>query len=779
LASAGIVDRQFVGKPIVNRQSSIVNFAIAILALLFLAAHLPLLPSTLEDIDSVNFALGVRDFDIARHRPHPPGSPVFVAVAKGWTRVVAAAPAEASEPAVVRALALLAAFGGALAAVPLVVLFRRLESNDAAALMATLIVLASPLYFFNAARPMSDVVGLAAALVPMALAVAALHLQREGRRPDAVWNPAPSGRLIVLAAVTSGLAIGVRVQTAWLTLPLLTLVLLHRVGRGAAGALIGGTMTFTIGVLLWVVPLLVATGGLGPYVAALGGQAGEDIAGVDMLATNPTPRRLAFALLHAFVFPWNSAPLALVVLVFAALGAAAMLWRARAALAVLVVAFGPYAVFHLVFQETVTTRYVLPLLLPVAYLAARGVQAATRRLAPAAIMALAATSLAIAVPATLAYAASGSPLARALRDMEVRRLERGWPAGPVAMHHAFSRVLRDERRLPSALPAPPKHEWLSLVEYWKAGGNAPVWFLADPRRTDLALIDPSRRRIVQAFRWAVPAETFLGGVRPSDVDWVEIARPGWFLDRGWSLTPETAGVATLDGKGPSRGGVTAYVTRREGAALLMIGGRNLGRRGDPDVRFTASLDGHDLETWAQGADPGFFLRWISLPAGALGGSTGLATLRIRAEGVGGTGAVRSAIEQFDLQPEGSVLFGFDRGWHEMEYDPALGRRWRWSSDASVISIRSERDVTVRVRGESPLRYFDALPVVVLRAGARELGRFLPGGDFDESIHVPAAALTDAGGELTLTTSLSFVPDDRSGNGDRRRLGLRIYELTVR
>ena len=55
----------------------------AALAVLFLAAHLSLLPPTLEDIDSVNFALGVRDFDVARHQPHPPGYPVFIALGQG------------------------------------------------------------------------------------------------------------------------------------------------------------------------------------------------------------------------------------------------------------------------------------------------------------------------------------------------------------------------------------------------------------------------------------------------------------------------------------------------------------------------------------------------------------------------------------------------------------------------------------------------------------------------------------------------------------------------
>jgi hypothetical protein len=48
---------------------------LAAVAVLYLVAHLLYLPPTLEDIDSINFALGVRDFDVARHQPHPPGYP--------------------------------------------------------------------------------------------------------------------------------------------------------------------------------------------------------------------------------------------------------------------------------------------------------------------------------------------------------------------------------------------------------------------------------------------------------------------------------------------------------------------------------------------------------------------------------------------------------------------------------------------------------------------------------------------------------------------------------
>ena len=133
------------------------------------------------------------------------------------------------------------------------------------------------------------------------------------------------------------------------------------------------------------------------YLAALGSQAGEDFAGVEMLYLNPTPRLAAFALMRTFVWPWDSVPLASAVLVVAALGAVVLLVRERrTALAVAAIAL-PYLAFHLAFQDTVFSRYALPLVLPVAFLAAVAFEAAGRAGAVAAV-ALAVWSLSIAVP---------------------------------------------------------------------------------------------------------------------------------------------------------------------------------------------------------------------------------------------------------------------------------------------------------------------------------------------------------------------------------------------
>ena len=61
-----------------------------LIAAAYLAAHLPSLAPSLEDIDSINFALGLRDFDPARHQPHPPGSPVYIVLGRALLALVTA-----------------------------------------------------------------------------------------------------------------------------------------------------------------------------------------------------------------------------------------------------------------------------------------------------------------------------------------------------------------------------------------------------------------------------------------------------------------------------------------------------------------------------------------------------------------------------------------------------------------------------------------------------------------------------------------------------------------
>jgi hypothetical protein len=783
------------------------------IGLFVLLLHVVAGPGHLDDVDAINFTLGVRDFDVAKHQPHPPGYPVLVAAAKvvagtahalgGGLRWIMPA-SWAAVPIETAALSLLAMLAGGLLIVAMQPLARAVSRENETALAAGVLAIACPLALVTASRPLSDAPGLAAALGVQGLLAAAFAQQRGWRtREVRPAELAATGRLIVLAAFTAGLAIGLRTQTAWLTLPLLILVIADRAGRSAAAAIVGSAVTFTAGVLCWALPLVIASGGPAAYWRAIASQAGEDLEGVDMLFTSTRPVwRLAMNLLQTFVLPWGPLPLAVVVLAAAALGVVVLLRRDRRALVLLAGAAAPYAIFHLVWQENVTTRYALPLVPAIAVLAAVGMRGlasgALGRGAPgrwawrAGAGATAGLALAAGLPALTAYAREPAPVFRLFADM--RRASRPEDV-VVAMHR---RGYADTRRVrgwvgPDGFPwrlldAPNGHEWLELVRYWRGGGTGRTWLLADLRRTDLALIDPASRHANGRYEWSTPfAAGVVGGTRPGALDWLVIdGRPAWFLGEGWALSPEIAGVSNADGKGPSRGGAVGWMRRSAAPKRLVIGGRNLGERGAPVVRFALRLGETVVDTWEVPPDPGFFVRSVTIAGSAVAaaGSELDAFAVVAAAADGSARVVPTAIEQFGLQPLDAVQFAFAEGWHEDELQPRTGLRWRWSSGESWLQVwPHDRDVRIRLAAESPLKTFDKAPIVTLTAGARELARATPGDAFTIDAIVPADVLRVANGRIVLRSSRTFVPADHVGagdprRGDRRALGLRVFEAAV-
>ncbi len=131
-------------------------------------------------------------------------------------------------------------------------------------------------------------------------------------------------------------------------------------------------------------------------------------------------------------------------------------------------------------------------------------------------------------------------------------------------------------------------------------------------------------------------------------------------------------------------------------------------------------------------------------------------------------------------PQRENISAFLDDWNEYEGDPRTGRLWRWTTAASTMLVKgATRDLQLTLEGESPLRYFDRAPTVVVRAGERELARFSPSTDFSQKIPVPLAGLTESEGRITIATDLTFVPKERGQGADPRRLGLRLFRIEVR
>jgi len=716
-----------------------------VLAVAFFLLHVPFLPSSPEDLDSINFALGVRDFDVTQHQPHPPGYPLYIAVAK-LTHLLVSNEA--------RALALLSALCGALAVVALARWFQRIEPAGLGSdwvPIGVALTAATPLFWFTANRPLSDVPGLAAVIAVQALILSARSSSRVTR-----------------AAFMAALAAGIRSQVWWLTAPLLVLAIVTLPSREWIRTTLRAGTAFVVGTLVWFVPLLLITGP-SAYFKALAFQGNSDFDSENMMLwVTRTPRQLMTGLTSTFIAPWATPYVAVPALCFVMLGAVVLLFRSWRALLTLAVAFGPYLVFDLLFQESVTTRYALPLVIPFGFLATRGLAALPRQAGLALAGVLIAASVWPGVRDLKAYAAQKAPAFRMLDEMAsaARSGERFVLAAHRREEFDMRRPLQWDEHAPKPderLPSPPKREWMEVVNFWNRGGREPVWWMADPLRNDLALIDHGDPR--GRYRWPLNYPLLIGGARPNVMDWYVLDRPSWYLGRGWAVTPEAAGVAQEDDEAPGKAPIRGWVRRRPEEVTLVIGGRNLSGSAAP---LRVAIDDRTVDESV--VAPGFFLRMIDLPPGALtvASSGDYAALAVSADGT-------VTIEQFDAQSRGRLVFGFGAGWHEAEYNPLTGLSWRWMSESGELRVRGAGGArTLRLSGVT--EGFSKPSHLTIRHGDRVLARLEAGENFSLQASIPADVLSEAAETtLVIETDQAYVPAERkTGTEDRRHLALKVF-----
>lgn len=210
-----------------------------VLAALILATRLPLASRYLFAWDSANFALGLDDYNVAAHQPHPPGYPLYVAAA--WLARGALGEANAAF------VALSVAASVAAAILTLGLAWRLLGGRGAA--VAAALFFTSPSVWGHGlvAYPYAFL-----ALVAAATAWTALET-RWGRRD-----------LSLLGAIVLGVGAGFRPDVV----PLLGPVwLFGALARGPRAVALGGA-GLALGVLAWLVPMVERSGGWQAYLDA-------------------------------------------------------------------------------------------------------------------------------------------------------------------------------------------------------------------------------------------------------------------------------------------------------------------------------------------------------------------------------------------------------------------------------------------------------------------------------------------------------------------------------
>ena len=210
----------------------------------------------------------------------------------------------------------------------------------------------------------------------------------------------------------------------------------------------------------------------------------------------------------------------------------------------------------------------------------------------------------------------------------------------------------------------------------------------------------------------------------------------------------------------------------------MIGGRNL----EPTARTTLTVTVGGVRELVKPLAPGPFLEFIPVPAVE---APAFVNDYFQIE-VAATPPVRVGVEQFDVSSARPIM-GYGDGWHEEEFNPRTGMRWRWLSEKGELRLRMPTTALARLHleGESPLKYFSRGSRLVVRAGSVVVFDKTLSTEFSLDIPIDTdTRLLRAGPwteeTISLETDQVFAPADRSRrSADRRHLGLRIFKCELR
>lgn len=216
------------------------------LGLVTAATRLPFTSQMLFSFDSANYAFALRDYyNVAHHQPHPPGYPLYVALAKLIDLLI-------NDPN--RSLVLLSIIAAALA-VSCTYWLGTAMYGRAVGAMAAIILLTSAGFwgYSEVAYPYTFLSAASASL-----ALVCWRMQRG----------AP--RLAAASGIVMGLAAGIRWDAVIFLFPLWLVALLRASWRARELAALGLLLTS----LLWAVPMVQLSGGWAMYWAVLQAQSG-------------------------------------------------------------------------------------------------------------------------------------------------------------------------------------------------------------------------------------------------------------------------------------------------------------------------------------------------------------------------------------------------------------------------------------------------------------------------------------------------------------------------
>jgi len=200
-----------------------------------------------DDEDGILFIRGVREFNVAKWQPHPPGYPVYIFLGKISVFLIGEE---------LLGLTILSAIFGALSLV--VFYFLIFEMYDKkTALMATMLMAVTPMFWLNSLKAMTDMVGLFFILLSMYF----IHHSIKYKELKSLY----------IGSFVSAIAVGVRFHALFVVAPLLVYSCFKMKNNAETKNKHFKKKTlfiFFVGVLIWLIPTLIASGFLGYFESA-------------------------------------------------------------------------------------------------------------------------------------------------------------------------------------------------------------------------------------------------------------------------------------------------------------------------------------------------------------------------------------------------------------------------------------------------------------------------------------------------------------------------------
>ena len=211
---------------------------LTVLVAICMVSRLLFIGEYLEGWDSIDFALGLHDYDIAYYQPHFPGYPVYMFLC--WL-------VHQFTDNDILALIIPGAVLGSAVLVPLFYLAKRMFSEKVA-LLTALIYIVNPLCWLQSEKALSDAVGLFFVILSAQL----------------LFYACTSGsyalRYLISGSVILGICLGVRLSYfPFIILWLYVLYVLSK-SNGRKRTICYGVFGFVIGTSIWLIPLACYTG---------------------------------------------------------------------------------------------------------------------------------------------------------------------------------------------------------------------------------------------------------------------------------------------------------------------------------------------------------------------------------------------------------------------------------------------------------------------------------------------------------------------------------------